>query len=204
MKKWLALFVIASIGFAFSKYNKIEPIKIGTTMPMADLKLVDVTSENKEKSLSDLKGTNGTLVMFSCNTCPYVIANQNRTMAVAKVALGLNVGVAIVNSNEAKRGSDDSAEKMKTYANGQSYYFSYLVDTNHKLADAFGAQFTPECFLFNKEGKLVYYGAIDNSPKDETKATTPFLENALQELATGKDITVKTSKAIGCSIKRNK
>jgi hypothetical protein len=91
---------------------------------------------------------------------------------------------------------------MKDYAKEQGYKWYYAVDKNSELADAFGANRTPENFLFNKEGKLVYHGAIDDNPTDGDHVTRPHLRMAMSELLTGKEVTVKTSRSVGCSIKR--
>ena len=79
-----------------------------------------------------------------------------------------------------------------------------MVDKNHEVADAFGANRTPECFLFDKNLKLVYHGAIDDSPSDVTAIKRIHLQEAITEMAGGKEITVKESRSVGCTIKRNK
>jgi peroxiredoxin len=175
-------------------------LPIGADMPKADVKMKDVSG--KEVSIKDAVKTNGVLVMFSCNTCPYVIKNEERTIAIGEFAQKMNVGVILLNSNEAQRTSDDSFEEMKKYAAEKKYNWSYVMDQNNEVADAFGANRTPECFLFDKNLKLVYHGAIDDNPSDETKVTRHHLREAINELAGGKEITVKESRSVGCSIKR--
>ena len=93
---------------------------------------------------------------------------------------------------------------MKDYAKGQQYIWTYAVDENNVLADAFGATRTPECFLFDKDLKLVYHGAIDNNPADEENVTRKHLQTAIDELAAGKVISVTKTKSVGCGIKRIK
>ena len=153
-------------------------------------------------SLSEVKTANGLLVMFSCNTCPAVKANQDRTREISKYALEKNVGVILVNSNEGLRGDDDSFEAMKDYAKEQGYNWYYTVDQKSVLADAFGANRTPEVFLFNKEENLVYHGAIDDNPKDAKNVKRTHLKEAISEMLNGKEVAVKTSKSVGCGIKR--
>lgn len=177
-----------------------EPLPIGSAMPKADVKLKDISG--KEIALQDAKKDKGLLVMFSCNTCPYVIKNQQRTLAIGEYAQKMNVGVILLNSNEAQRSSDDSYDAMKEYAKTQHYKWNYVVDRNNEVADAFGANRTPECFLFDKNLKLVYHGAIDDNPSDPSAVGKQHLKNAIDELIAGKDITVKESKSVGCSIKR--
>ncbi len=199
MKKILygfaALAFLATLAFTVG-----EPLKIGSPMPKADLKMQDISG--KEIAMKDAKKDNGILVMFSCNTCPYVIKNQERTIAISEFAVKNNVGVIILNSNEAYRGNEDSYDAMKDYAKDQGYKWNYVVDKNHEVADAFGANRTPECFLFDKNLKLVYHGAIDDSPSDVTAISRNHLQVAITEMAGGKEISVKESRSVGCTIKR--
>jgi thioredoxin-related protein len=201
MKKILFGF-IAIVSIATLAFTTGEPLPIGSTMPRADLKMNDISG--KEVAMKDAIKANGVLVMFSCNTCPYVIKNQERTLAISKFATANNVGVIILNSNEALRGNDDSFDAMKAYAKDQGYQWNYVVDKNHEVADAFGANRTPECFLFDKNLKLVYHGAIDNSPADAAAITRVHLREAINEMVGGKEVSVKESKSVGCTIKRMK
>ena len=118
--------------------------------------------------------------------------------------IGAEAPNAILNPNEAYRDDQDSYEAMKQYAVDQGYAWYYLVDKNHTMADAFGANRTPECFLFDKNGKLVYHGAIDDSPSDASAVSRKHLKEAINEITTGKDVSVKQSKSVGCTIKRLK
>ncbi len=197
---WVALSVVAAattLAFTIG-----EPIKIGSTMPKADLKMQNIAGSST--SMKDAKKDNGVLVMFSCNTCPYVIKNQERTIAISEYATKNNIGVIILNSNEAYRGNENSFEAMQEYAKDQKYKWSYVVDKNHEVADAFGANRTPECFLFDRKLTLVYHGAIDDSPSDVSSIKRVHLKEAINEIASGKDVTVKESRSVGCTIKRNK
>lgn len=177
-----------------------DPLPIGSPLPKADIKMKDVSG--KEVSFKDAAKENGLLVMFSCNTCPYVIKNQARTKEVCKYATGNKVGVVILNSNEGTRSGADSYEAMKNYASDQQYNAYYLVDKNSEMADAFGANRTPECFLFDKNGKLVYHGAIDDNPSDPDGVSRKHLMLAIDEIKAGQAVTVKESRSVGCTIKR--
>jgi thioredoxin-related protein len=190
----LLLAAIAIVGF-----TTID-LPLGSMMPKTDVKLKDISG--KEITLKDAVKKNGLLVMFSCNTCPYVIKNQQRTKEICAYALKNNIGVVLINSNEAQRDGEDSYNAMKEYAKEQGYSWSYVVDKNSELADAFGAKRTPENFLFNKEGKLVYHGAIDDNPSDESAVSRHHLKTAIDEMVAGKDIAVKESRSVGCTIKR--
>ena len=193
-----SIFVIAVLPIL--SFTSVGELPIGAAMPKTDVKMKDVSG--KEVSLKDATKKNGLLVMFSCNTCPYVVKNQKRTNEICKFALENNIGVILINSNEAQRDDDDSFASMKEYAKKQGYNWYYTVDTRSELADAFGAKRTPENFLFNKEGKLIYHGAIDDNPSDSDDVKRKHLKEAVNEMLNGKDITVKTSRSVGCTIKR--
>ena len=201
MKK--IFFILAPLAVAAGMaFTIADPLAIGSKMPKADVKMKDVSG--KDISMKDAVKTNGVLVMFSCNTCPYVIKNQQRTNSIAEFARKMDLGVIILNSNEAQRGADDSFEAMKEYAKDQKYNWNYVVDKDHEVADAFGANRTPECFLFDKNLTLVYHGAIDDNPSDESAITRHHLKEAIKEMAAGKEISIKESRSVGCTIKRNK
>jgi thioredoxin-related protein len=175
-------------------------LPIGADIPKADKQLQDISG--KALTLKNAIKDNGLLVMFSCNTCPVVINNQARTNEICQFALAKNIGVVLLNSNEANRKSSESLTAMQEYAKGQGYSWYYAEDKNNELADAFGASRTPECFLFDKKGKLVYHGAIDDSPNEAAAVNRHHLHEAITEVVSGKEVTVKTSRSVGCGIKR--
>lgn len=177
-----------------------DPLPIGSPIPNPDLKMKNTAGQMV--SLSDAKKPGGLLVMFSCNTCPYVIKNQSRTNEICQYALNNNIGVAVLNSNEAYRDNQDSYSAMQNYASDQSYNWNYLVDVNSVMADAFGANKTPECFLFDVNGKLVYHGAIDDNPSNAGDVNRKHLKMAIDEMKSGAEVSVKESKSVGCTIKR--
>ncbi|MCG2617525.1 thioredoxin family protein [Terrimonas sp. NA20] len=202
MKKILmAALPVAAIAFmAFKSIS--DPLTIGSTLPSAETKMKDITG--KEVSFKDAMKKNGLLVMFSCNTCPVVKKYQSRTLDAAKLAAGKNIGVILLNPNEATRTAGDSYEDMQSYAKEQGYDFNYVVDNNSAMADAFGATRTPEVFLFDKNNKLVYHGAIDDNPNAADQVGRKHLDIAINELVTGKSIETPTTKSVGCTIKRTK
>ena len=197
MNKTLIACLLLSFLLSFTALNELP---IGASLPKPDLKMKDISG--KEIALKDAVGKNGLLVMFSCNTCPYVIKNQQRTRDICQYALDHGIGVVLVNSNAAQRDEDDSFEAMKAYAKEQGYKWNYLVDEGSVVADAFDARRTPESFLFNKESKLVYHGATDDNPSDPGNVKRQHLKEAMDEMLSGKEVTVKTSRSVGCSIKR--
>lgn len=198
MKSIFSFLAIAILNIAFTLTN---PLPIGSELPMADTKLQDISGSMV--SMKEVKKNNGLLVMFSCNTCPFVIKNQERTFEIGNFAQQMDVGVIVLNSNEAQRTAEDSFEAMKEYAKSQKYNWNYVVDVNSNVADSFGANRTPECFLFDKNLKLVYHGAIDDNPADATNINRNHLKEAITELVAGNPITIKETKSVGCTIKRN-
>lgn len=183
-------------AFKLADYTELE---IGKAIPSADVKMMDVSG--KEVSLSDAKGENGLLVMFSCNTCPYVKLSESRIKELSKITKANKVGFILLNSNEAQRADEDSFDEMKKYARAQGYDFYYTVDKNSAVANAFGASRTPHCFLFDKKG-LVYRGAIDDNIKSASEAKELYLKDAIVAIGTGKAVKINSSKSVGCSIKR--
>jgi thioredoxin-related protein len=177
-----------------------NPLPIGAPIPKPDVKMKDITGV--EVSFKDAQKKNGLLVMFSCNTCPVVRKYQSRTLEVCKYASGKDIGIILLNSNEATRDDGDSYDDMKDYAKEQRYNFNYVLDKNSVMADAFGANRTPEVFLFNKEGKLVYHGAIDDNQNGPDQVTRKHATIAIDEMIAGKDVSVKQTRSVGCSIKR--
>lgn len=192
----LSLASVAILGFNL----KTDPLPIGSSIPEAGKKMKDITG--KEFSFNDVLSKKGLLVMFSCNTCPVVRAYQSRTMEVCNYAQEKQIGLILLNSNEATRDEGDSFNDMKDYAGDQGYNWPYVLDNGSVMANAFGASRTPECYLFNGEGKLVYRGAIDDNQNGPDEVTRKHLKIAMDEMLAGKNISIKTTRSVGCSIKR--
>lgn len=173
-------------------------LDLGDTAPMADTKMKNV--DGKELSIADAKGEKGTLVIFSCNHCPFVIAWEERIAKLGNAALQQGLGVIQINSNDpAKAG--DTYEAMQQRAKDRGFEFPYVVDATSDVARAFGATRTPEAFLFDAAGKLVYHGTIDDNYKNADAVTATYLQDAINALLAGQTIATKTTKAVGCSIK---
>lgn len=189
------------LSYLCSSFIGPEQLSIGDKAPKTELIMTGI--DDRSVSLNDLKKQNGLCVIFSCNTCPYVIAWEDRYNELSKICNENNIGFVLVNSNEAKRSSDDSMANMKTHAKESGYDgFAYVVDEKHVLADAFGATKTPDVFLFNGKMELAYKGAIDDNSKDKSAVEEPFLKKALEAIKAGLPIDPAETKAIGCSIKR--
>ncbi len=201
MKKLIAFAFVAALLGLIAFTGGLEPLAIGSTLPKADVKMLDISG--KKISLQDAMMENGLLVMFSCNTCPYVIKNQSRTLGLADRLAKNKIGYILINSNETQRANEDSYESMKQYAADQKYNFSYVVDEKNDVANAFGATRTPEVFLFNKDKKLVYHGAMDNNPSDVSNVTRHHVKIAIGEMLNGTPVTEAETKSVGCAIKRN-
>ena len=188
--------VVYLLIFSFGLAKELE---IGMIMPKPDYLLNDISG--KDLSLLDIKGENGTLVIFSCNTCPFVIQWEDRYVTIAEKYMPKGVGVIAVNSNANRFDSVDSFEKMVKHAKKNKYNFPYAQDQKSVLAKAFGATKTPHIYLFDDENKLVYRGAIDDNSRAAKNVEEPYLINALDQLLSKKSIQKPISKAIGCSIK---
>lgn len=174
-------------------------LEIGSAMPLMDHQLANISGNTM--TLADAKGDAGTLVVFSCNTCPWVIRWEDRYVSLANTYAPKGIGMIAVNSNAARFGGEDSLEEMLEHAKNNGYNFPYAQDPESELASAFGATKTPHIYLFNGDDKLVYRGAIDDNAKNAKKVDVPFLANAIDALLAGNPINPQTTKALGCSIK---
>jgi len=176
-----------------------KELDLGSLLPLEDVKMMDITG--KEVSLGEAKGENGLLVIFSCNTCPWVIKWEDRYVELAKKYQSEGVGMIALNSNETTFESSDSMDKMKKHAKENNYNFYYARDDGSKLAREFGATRTPHVYLFNAEDRLVYRGAIDDNAKNQKKVKKPYVADAIDAMLAGNTIKYASTKALGCGIK---
>ena len=184
-----------------------EELAIGDKAPLTEFKMTNI--DGQDWSLVDLAGENGALVIFTCNTCPFVVGREGKSEGwegryneVIAFARENGIGSVLVNSNEAKRKGDDSLEEMKQHAREAGYIAPYVVDAGHKLADGFGARTTPHIYLFDGDFCLVYRGSIDDSVNSAADVKERYLEDAITKMVAGKKVKPAITKAIGCSIKR--
>ena len=160
------------------------------------------------KAIEEFNEKNGYMVVFSCNTCPFVIGGdafdgwEKDYNNLYERAKSVGVGMVLINSNEAKRNEGDGLKNMKDRAKEYKYEMDYLLDANHKLADAFGAKTTPHVFIFDHNHKLIYKGAIDNSWNPKAKQIDHYVINALGSMVSGGSIEKNETAPKGCSIKR--
>ena len=194
MKRGSLLALAVSMSVAGSAFG----LNIGDKAPSTNVKMKNV--DGHELSIADVAGQEGTLVIFSCNHCPFVKAWQGRIASIGNAAKGKGVGVIVINPNDPAAYAEDSFDEMQKRAQQLGFTFPYVVDATSDVARAFGATRTPEAFLFGKDGKLVYHGAIDDS-KDADQVTKRFLQDAIDAAIAGKDIPVKETKFVGCGIK---
>ena len=196
------IITIAQYGKKKSEKSQFKTIEINSEMPSTGEKLQSVNGYSY--SLESMLEKNGLLIIFTSNTCPFVIKWEDRYTIVEELAKKNNLGLVYINSNYKKRDGDDSFEKMKEHAKKYNYRFPYLLDEKSKLANSFGAKTTPHIFMFNEEFKLVYKGAIDDNYEDISKVKEFYLKDAMGQLANGKKIKVSETDPVGCSIKRFK
>lgn len=163
-----------------------------------------ITLDNEDVMLRELAGTKGTLVVFSCNTCPFVIKWEDRYNDLYDLAKANGINMILVNSNEAFRGGDDSHEKMKEHAKKMGYKMPYVIDQNHVIADILVAKATPQVYLFDNNFRIVYRGAIDDNQDSADDVQETYAADAITALANDDKIAVTETKALGCSIKRVK
>jgi peroxiredoxin len=174
-------------------------LDIGDALPSGDVKMKNV--DDSELTLAGAMGPKGLLVVFSCNHCPWVQRWESRIVELGNAFRAKGIGVVAVNSNDTVEYPDDSFEPMKARAKEKGYGFPYVVDSTSDVARAFAASKTPEAFLFDAQGKLVYTGTVDDNAKDPAGVTAAYLKDALEAVASGNPVTTAKTKALGCSIK---
>lgn len=176
-----------------------ETLKIGSKAPDFNLPAVD----GKTYSLASFNDKEALIVIFSCNHCPYVRAYEDRIIQIQN-DFNNKLQIVAINSNDTTDYPEDSFEEMIKRANEKKFPFPYLRDETQEVAKAYGATHTPEIFLFDKERKLVFHGKIDDNWQEPSKVKTPYLRNAIEELLSGKNISVPETFTIGCTIKWKK
>jgi peroxiredoxin len=174
-------------------------LEIGDPMPKSDARMKNI--DGRELGLDSLTGAKGTLVLFTCNACPWVKAWEERTVALGNEYAKKGIGVVAVNANDPSVVKEDGFDVMQTRAKERGIEYPYVVDQGSRLAKAFGAERTPEAFLFDPSGKLVYHGTIDDNAQKPGEVKERYLRNALQALVDGRKIEVAETKSLGCTIK---
>jgi peroxiredoxin len=169
---------------------------LGAEAPQFDLPGVD----GHNHSLDSYADAGVLVLVQSCNHCPYVQAWEGRLSAIASDYADRGVRVVAVNSNDVVSHPEDSFEEMQKRSREQGFTFEYLYDEPQAVAQAMGAERTPEVFVYDQDRRLRYHGAIDDN-RDETGVSQQYLRDALDALLDGNDPAVAETPAVGCTVK---
>ena len=172
-------------------------IALATEAPTFDLPGVDGT----QHGLDDYADTPALAVVWSCNHCPYVQAWEGRMVALQREYADRGFRLVAVSSNDAEAYPEDSFEAMRARAETEGFNFDYLYDEDQSVLNAYGAERTPEVFLFDRDRKLAYHGAIDDS-REEEGVTQEYLRDAIEAVLAGEQPAVTETPAVGCTVKR--
>jgi len=177
----------------------LKPLAIGEPAPLAGVKMKNV--DGRDWSIAEMKGTKGTLVVFTCNHCPWAKAWHTRIVEIGNRCAKQGIGAIAINPNDPAAYAEDDYAGMQANAKRSHMAFPYVVDATSDVARAFGATHTPEAYLFDRDGRLVYHGAIDDNAKEPNRVKARYLEDAVRALRDGKEMSMRETKSIGCSIK---
>ncbi|MBO83009.1 MAG: thioredoxin family protein [Actinobacteria bacterium] len=147
-------------------------------------------------SLGEIK-----VVIFSCNHCPYAQAWEDRIIAIQDSYKDKGVSVIMISSNDPVQFPEDNFEKMKERHSDKNFNFPYLFDESQEVAKNYGAERTPEVFIFNNIGLLQYTGAIDDNYEDESSVKSTYLKDALNSILADKKPVIENTDPVGCTIK---
>ena len=176
-------------------------LALGSKVPAAVAKTKMKNVDGKMLSIADAAGKSGTLVVFTCNHCPFAKAWEERIVELGNSYAGKGIGVVLINANDPTMHADDGFDEMQARAKSRAMKIPYVVDDTSAVARAFGASVTPEAFLFDKAGKLAYHGTIDDNRQEPDKVTARYLKDALDAVVAGKKPAVPDTKGLGCGIK---
>lgn len=196
--KLFTVFILLAVISSFTYEDK--GYKIGDYATDFKLKNID----GKMVSLADFKDAKGFLVIFTCNSCPYAVAYEDRIIALDRKYAAKGVPVIAINPNNPKKQPKDSYEQMKVRAKEKGFTFPYLFDERQKIFPQYGATRTPHVYLLEKTNKgnvVKYIGAIDDNYQNADAVETKYVEDAVEAMLKKESIKIKTTKAIGCSIK---
>ena len=179
-----------------------DGIGVGDKAPNFNLKNIDGKDYSFD-NITDAKGNRpkGFIVVFTCNTCPYAQANEQRLINLHNTYASKGYPVVAIQPNDPALQPGDSFEAMKKNAKEKGFPFLYLFDDGQEVFPKYGATKTPEVFLVDANLVVRYHGAIDDSPRDADRVAEKFVEKAIEAIEAGKDPATKTTKAVGCGIK---
>ncbi len=172
-------------------------LSLGSEAPDFSLRATDGNTYSL-KVFADVKVL---VIFFTCNHCPFVIGSDEVTRQTVENFESKGVKFIGINSNSPNTYEEDSFENMVKRMKQYDFPWLYLYDETQDIARAYGALKTPHFFVFNEAGKLVYTGRGVDNPRQSSKITVNDLENALEELLTGKEITNPITNPIGCNVK---
>lgn len=199
MKKLILLFALALS--AFLSQAQTATLKAGDNAPEFKLKNVD----NKEVSFASYPKAKGFIVVFTCNTCPYAVAYEQRIIDLDKKFRSQGYPVIAINPNDPEASKADAFNKMQDLAKEKKYPFPYLFDAGQKVTDEYGAKHTPHLFIVSKTAKgniVEYVGAIDNDPEGTKTEKIKYAEDAIAALKSNQKPAITATKEIGCTVKR--
>ncbi len=157
--------------------------------------------DDQQHALADYGDKNAVAVIFSCNHCPFVLAWEDRMMQIQADYKDKGVQFLVINANDAVSHPTDSFDSMKARQQERNFNFLYLRDETQEVAKAYGAERTPEIFLFDKDQKLSYYGAIDDNYEEPSAVKANYLRDALDAVLAGQTPATPKTEAKGCTIK---
>jgi peroxiredoxin len=157
--------------------------------------------DNQPHALADYADSAAVVVIFSCNHCPYVRAWEDRLVAIQNDYAARGVQLVAINANDAQRYPDDSFSKMQQRAQEKAFPFPYLFDETQEIARAYGAERTPEVFLFDQDHRLRYHGAIDDNFDNPREVQQHYLRNALDAVLSGQEPPAAQTPLVGCTVK---
>lgn len=189
--------------FNTSYSQKIQSIDIGDYFPTSHINHPMKSVNGEDHRVSQHLNKNGLILIFTSNSCPFVVAWEDRYEIIENLSQKYNLDMLYINSNHNRREGVDSYQAMQSHYKKMGYTSNYLLDERSEIANVLGAKTTPHVFMFDKSSKLVYKGSIDDNYKSAAEVKNFYLKDAIISLSTGKKIEISKTKAIGCSIKRN-
>ncbi|MBP1221688.1 thioredoxin family protein [Flavobacterium sp. 1355] len=198
MKKYITLLLVFT---AILSQAQSKTLKAGETAPDFKLKNVD----NKQISFESYPKAKGFIVVFTCNTCPYAKAYEQRILDLDAKFKSQGYPVIAINPNDPEASKADTFDKMQDLAKEKKYSFPYLFDQGQVVTDQYGAKHTPHLFVVSKTEKgtvVEYTGAIDNDPEGTKSEKTKYVEEVVASLLNNKKPAITETKEIGCTVKR--
>lgn len=189
----LSLVLIALVAFSFKKGG----YEVGDKATGFSLKNVD----GKMISMDSFEDAKGFMIVFTCNSCPYSVAYEDRIIALHEKYADKGVPVIAINPNDAEKSPNDSFDKMIVRAKEKDFPFPYVYDETQEITKAYGATNTPHVYVLDADRTVKYIGAIDNNTKSAKDADRKYVEDAVDAVLKGNEIPIKKTKAIGCTIK---